>query len=316
MSANSCMVTVLMPAYNAGKYIADAIASVMSQSFRDFELLIVNDGSTDNTRDIVNSFDDSRIRLVDSAHGGVAAALNTGIREARGMYIARFDADDLCFADRLQIQAAFLDHHADYILVGSDAEYIRENGGHLFQFRCRSYAHEDILENLYMHCPFIHSAVMYRKEAVIGAGCYPEAAHNFEDYLLWVNLVKSGKCCNLPLPLIKVRFNPDSVTIDEKWRGAYFRALKMKILKRGNITAKEGQELLRILRQQDTKKIKTGSYHALCSKKFLADNYQPAKARWHAGKAIRAYPLRWDNYALFAASYLPEKWVKNLARSR
>jgi glycosyltransferase involved in cell wall biosynthesis len=310
MNLDKPRVTVLMPAYNAAKYIGEAIASVLNQTFADFELLIVNDGSTDNTIDIIRGFEDSRIRVIGLEGKGVSMALNAGLHAAKGSYIARFDADDICLPKRLQRQVHFLDANPSYILIGTDAEYIVETGEHLFDFRCVSYSYDDILQRLYQHCPFIHSSVMYRKEEVLKVGGYSPYAHNFEHYLLWVNLVKAGKCCNLPDPLIKVRFNSGSVTIDEKWRGDNFRKLKQQIIMRGYITELEGMKLESIIKKQEIRKIKESSYHALCCKKFLIDNYQPTKARWHASKAIRINPNRLDNYGLLITSYLPSKWIK------
>lgn len=299
-----------MPAYNAGKYIAEAISSVLGQTFPDFELLIVDDGSSDNTLGVIHDFTDSRIRLLVQENKGIALALNAGLKAARGAYIARFDADDVCFPERLARQVLFLDGHPAYLVAGSDAEYISENGEHLFDFRCKGHSHREILDQLYRHCPFIHSAVMYRKESILRLGGYPAYAHNFEDYLLWVQLLKWGKCCNLPEPLIKVRINPASVTIDEKWRGRHFRQLKKSIIQKGVVTKEEGDVLLAIIRSQETRKIKQGAYHALCGKKLLADNYRPAKARWHVKRAIHANPLRLDNYAMLAVSFLPPGWIK------
>jgi glycosyltransferase involved in cell wall biosynthesis len=90
-------ITVLMPAYNAGKYIHEAISSVLAQSFTNFELLIVNDGSTDDTLAVISSFNDARIRVINQTNKGVAAALNNGLQHAQAPYIARFDADDICY---------------------------------------------------------------------------------------------------------------------------------------------------------------------------------------------------------------------------
>jgi glycosyltransferase involved in cell wall biosynthesis len=309
-------ITILMPAYNAGKYIAEAIRSVLDQDLQDFELLIVDDGSSDDTREVVNGFSDGRIRLLTQKKAGISAALNAGLLAAGGEYIARFDADDICFPQRLSRQSGFLDQHPDHVLVGSDAEYISEDGEHLFQFRCIAYSNQDIMGKLYDACPFIHSAVMYRKKEVLEAGSYSLHAHNFEDYFLWIQLLQVGKCCNLPEPLIKVRINPDSVTIDEKWRGRRFRRLKREIIRKGAITDQEGAELLSIITNQETRRIKEGSYHALCGKKLLADNYQPAKARVHIFRAIHISPFRLDNYAMLAASFLPSKWIKWLHRIR
>jgi glycosyltransferase involved in cell wall biosynthesis len=302
-------ITVLMPAYNAARYIGEAIASVLQQTFTDFELLIVNDGSTDDTQDIINSFNDERIVVINQVNRGVADALNTGLKYARAPYIARFDADDICYPYRLEKQIRFLQDNPEYILVGSEVKYILENGDFLFDFHCIAYSHEQIMDKLYFYCPFVHPTVMYRKDAVMEAGGYPTHAHNFEDYLLWTTLAGTGKLCNLTESLIKYRLNSTSVTIDEKWRGRRFRELKREIVLRGTITAAEGNELLAIIKNQDVRHIKEAAYNALCGKKYLINNHRPEKARGHFVKAIRIYPLRLENYLLYALSYFPESFV-------
>jgi glycosyltransferase involved in cell wall biosynthesis len=307
-------VTILMPAYNTAPYIAEAIQSVLAQDFTDFELLIVDDGSTDNTIQVIKSFTDPRIRLIRQGHAGIAAALNRGLQEAQGEYIARFDADDICLPGRLCRQVDFLESHPDYVICGGEAEYISDQGEHLFHFRCAGYSHEDIMARLYVRCPFIHSAVMYRRHEVLRAGGYSLDAHNFEDYLLWVQLKKLGRYCNLPYQLIKVRFNPASVTIDEKWRGRRFRQLKSSVIRQGYVTPEQEKELAGIIQSQDLRKIKEGAYYALCGKKFLVNNHQPHKARTHLSRAIRVYPLRWDNYALYVLSYFPQPVIGWLHR--
>lgn len=308
------MITVLMPAYNAERYIGKAIASVLRQTYTDFELVIVNDGSTDNTQNIIQSFNDERIVLVNQHNKGVGAALNIGLKHARAPYIARFDADDICHEQRLEKQISFLQANPEYILVGSDADYILDNDDFLFHFRCIAHTHDEIMDKLYFYCPFVHPTVMYKKESICNAGGYPTDAHNFEDYMLWTSIAKAGKLCNMPEALIQYRLNPNSVTIDEKWRGRRFRKLKRDAVKRGYVTAEEGGELLDIIKAQDVHHIKEGSYHALCGKKFLADNYQPQKARAHVKKAISIRPFRLDNYLLYTVSYLPEKFILWLHR--
>lgn len=308
------MITVLMPAYNAGKYIADAIRSVLAQSFTDFELLIVDDGSSDDTIAVIKSFTDERVILLEQSHGGVSKALNTGLLQARGKYIARFDSDDLCYEHRLQRQFSFLETHPEYVVVGSDADYMLESGEHLFHFNCIAHSHEEIAAKLYFYCPFIHSGVMYRKDLVLKVGGYSLRAHNFEDYFLWTQLASHGKFCNLPEALIRVRFNPASVTIDERWRGARFRKLKRNAIYLGTITEKEGEEIHSIILKQDVSRIKQGAYYALCAKKFLTDNYQPRRARNFAVHAFRINPFRLDNYGLWIVSYLPQTFIQWLHR--
>jgi glycosyltransferase involved in cell wall biosynthesis len=302
-------VTVLMPAYNAANFIAEAINSVLQQSFTSFELLIINDGSTDNTSAVINSFTDSRIRLIEQNNQGVSAALNKGLKEATAEYIARFDADDICFPQRLKKQVEFLDANPNHVLVGSGAEYITEEGEYLFNFTNVGHNDEDIRKKLYTYCPFIHSSVMYRKRAVLLAGGYAANAHSFEDYLLWVQLAEHGLFQNLKEQLIKVRLNPSSVTIDEKWRGRRFRKLKREIIYKGFVTEAEGNEILYILKKQDNTKIKKGAYNILCGKKILLDNYQPQKARTYFRKAINYHPFRADSYALYMLSFFPKSFI-------
>ncbi len=313
-NAATIYITVLMPAYNAAKYIDEAIESVLAQSFKNFELLIINDGSTDDTGKIINGYTDERVIVKHIEHSGVSKALNKGLSIAKGKYIARFDADDICLPERLEKQFQFLEQHPDYVLTGSDAFYIMEDGSPLFSFNCRGYTDNDIRSKLFVFCPVIHSAVMFRKQAVIDAGGYSLYAHNFEDYLLWVQLAGTGKLHNIPEPLIKVRFNPSSVTIDEKWRGKQFRDLKRSIIKRGDITEQEGMQLLAIIQTQNNLDIKEGAYHALCAKKFLTDNYEPGKARKHILNAIAHMPSRWDSYAIFLVSFFPRSFINWLHR--
>ncbi len=307
-------VSIIMPAYNAGRYIAEAIASVLNQSFIYFELIIINDGSTDDTSEVIASFDDNRIYIINQERQGVAASLNKGLAAAKGAYIARFDADDICEPERIEKQYSFFQQYPEYVIVGSDAEYIMEDGRHLFHFSCIAHTDEEIRQQLYVYCPFIHSSVMYSCEAVRELGGYSVHAHNFEDYLLWTQLAMKGKLYNLSERLIKVRFNPSSVTIDEKWRGSRFRKIKKDSILKGSISKEEGDMLLAILKSQDVQHIREGAYHALCGKKFLVNNYQPVKAREHIGKAIRSNPFRFDNYVLLTISYLPQTFIGWLHR--
>lgn len=306
---NDIKVTVLMPAWNAEKYIGEAIQSVLAQTFINFELLIINDGSTDGTVEEIKQFIDRRIKLINMDHRGIAVALNKGLREAKGIYIARFDADDICLSERLEKQVHFLDNNPRYILTGCDAEYISENGEHLFDFSWPAYTSEEIISQLYFSCPFIHSSVLYRKETVLNAGGYPETAYNFEDHLLWRQLINQGQYWNIPEKLIKIRFNPGSTTMDEKWRGRRFRQLKRKIIHQGFITAQESTEIFFIINNQDIHRIKKAAYHALCGKKYLLNNHRPGKARMQLAKAIHYYPLRFDNYILYVLSFFPKTFI-------
>ena len=301
-----------MPAYNTEQYIGEAINSVLNQTFTDFELIIVNDGSTDKTEEVIKSFDDSRIVLVNQPNGGVSAALNTGLRYAKGEYIARFDADDICFPDRLQLQYTFMKENPDYVVIGSDADYMDKNGEYLYFYSNIGHTNEEITERFTTYCPFIHSSVFYRKDIAIETGGYNERAHTFEDYLLWKNFIKKGKVCNFRQPLISVRLNPESVTVDERLRGKRFIELKKAILfGNGDITEELEKELLAILKSQNFHRFKHFSYHILAAKKYLWNNHQPAKARGHLKKAISLKPFAAAAYGLLVLSYIPKTVVGN-----
>ncbi|QEC80063.1 glycosyltransferase family 2 protein [Mucilaginibacter ginsenosidivorax] len=308
-------ITVLMPAYNAGKYIGDAITSVLEQTFTDFELLIINDGSTDDTVDVVRSFDDPRIVVIYQDNKGIAGALNNGLKYARAPYIARFDADDICYPERLQLQYDFMIANPEYSVIGSAADYIDMEGHFLFTHKPPAFDNNEIQQLKYSVCPFIHSCVFYKKDMVISKGGYNEHAYTFEDHFLWVNILKDQKACNLAQPLIKVRLNPESITIDEKWRPRKFRDIKYATLKSRVISKREGSLLAEIGEKQYSAKIKHGSYYAICGKKLLINNFQPQKARVHVARAISISPLRLDNYLLYIVSYLPERvinWLHKL----
>jgi glycosyltransferase involved in cell wall biosynthesis len=305
MSINNPAITVLMPAYNAGNYIGEAIASVLAQSFTDFELLIVNDGSTDQTLEVINQFNDPRIVVVHQKNLGVSLALNNGLQHARSNYIARFDADDICYPNRLQVQYDFMQRHPEYQIVGSGADYMDVEGNYLFTQEPAGYSNSQLQQLKYSVCPLIHSCVMYKKDTVLSYGGYNEYAYTFEDHFLWLDILKDHQACNLPEALIKIRINPESITIDEKWRPRKFLTIKYTALKKRSITERDSIRLQQICREQYSHKVKHGSYYALCGKKFLLNNYQPQKARAHMAKAISIHPLRFDNYLLYTISYLP-----------
>jgi glycosyltransferase involved in cell wall biosynthesis len=308
-------ITILMPAYNTGKYIHEAISSVIEQTFTDFELLIINDGSTDDTLAIINTFNDARIRVISQDNKGVANALNNGLKNARAPYIARFDADDVCYPNRLQVQYDFITAHPDYSIIGSACDYADVNGEYVFTYQPAAYSNTEIQQLDYKICPFIHSGVFYKKDVVLKAGGYNEHAYTFEDHFLWANTLKNEKACNLQQPLIKVRWNPESITIDEKWRTNTFRKIKYNALNKLAITEADGIKLRQIGKQQHSSRIKEGAYYALLGKKYLWNNYQPAKARRNLIKTLSISPLHIKNYFLLLLSFLPEKTLRSFYHS-
>ena len=205
------IVTVLMAVFNGEKYLREAIDSVLTQTFGDFELLIVNDGSTDGSRAIVESYGDSRIRLIDNETNlGLARSLNRGLAVARGRYVARLDADDVSEPERLARQAEFMERHPDVVLLGSWHTLIDEHSKEIGR-RWVPCDHFPIRWMLEFICPFAHSAVMIRRTALLTES-YDESFEYAMDYDLWLRLAERGRVANLNQFLMRYRVSPDSMT--------------------------------------------------------------------------------------------------------
>jgi len=312
MAAFEPEITVLMPAYNAGKFIAEAIASVLAQTFRNFELLIINDGSTDNTLAVIKSFVDRRIVVINQSNGGVANALNIGLKYARADYIARFDADDICYPSRLQVQYDFAKQNPEYDIFGSAADYVDVNGEYVFNYQPPGFTNDELHNLNYTLCPFVHSTVFYKKELIVNAGGYDSYAIGFEDHLLWRRLFSQYKVMNTCQSLIKVRLNPESVTLDEKWYSKRYLKLKYAVLQKGDITASEANVLHQLASQQKNHKLKHGAYYALLAKKFLWNNHNPDKARLNLLALMKIDRLNYNGYLLFLLSFLPGNFLLKL----
>lgn len=298
-----------MPAYNAGPYICEAIDSVIAQSFADFELLIINDGSTDDTEALIKSYKDARIRLHTQENKGVIGALNYGLQLAKGEYIARFDADDICYADRLKIQYEYMRGHPGCVLLGGASDYIDKDGNYLFEWQPPAYDTESLKKCIQKISPFDHPTVIYKRDVALLIGGYPNGAIHFEDHIFWTHFILYGDVVNLEKPLIKHRFNPSSVTIDEKWRGERFREIKYRSIRNGVVTAEDAAELKAILKEQDVSKYKEAAYYSMIGKKYLWNRYEPAKARRHLAKAISIMPTKAEPYLLYLFSFLPRNVV-------
>ncbi len=308
------IITVLMPAYNAEKYIKLAIESVLSQTFTEFELLIINDGSTDDTEKIIKSYEDRRIRLFTQENKGVIGALNYGLQLARGKYIARFDADDICYPDRLAAQYEFFESHPGYVLLGGASDYIDKEGHFLYEWQPPAYETNALHKKIRHEIPFDHPTVMFVRDVALQLGGYPKGAIHFEDHLFWTHFFDHGKVANLSKPLIKHRFNPESVTIDEKWRGSKFNEIKYRSIRNGHVSEKDEKELREILKEQDFKKFKDAAYYSMIGKKFLWNQHQPVRAREHLRKAISIMPGKREPYLLYLISFLPQSFIEAIYR--
>lgn len=210
MSSPLPKVSVLMPVYNGERYLAEAIDSILAQTFADFELLVVNDGSTDASRDIVEGYSDPRIRLLDNPRNlGLTATLNIGLDQCRGTYIARLDCDDVALPARLARQVAFMDQHPDVGVCGS---WYQRFGSRVEVFESPVEDWEIRLALTFENI-FGHSTVMLRRGVLEQHGLrYDPSYLHAEDYEFWVRCARHTRLHNLPEALVRYRDHDSNVS--------------------------------------------------------------------------------------------------------
>lgn len=200
-----------MSVYNGERYLKEAMDSVLRQTFKDFEFIIINDGSTDNSKEIIESYKDERIILINQKNMGLVKSLNTGILHANGKYIARQDADDVSVPDRFQKQIKFLEKRIDIVLVGSSM-MVMDEASRIIHTHHVLLNNAELKQELLVRSPFAHGSVMFAREEAIAAGLYNEEGWPAEDYDLWVRLAVYGKYANINEPLYVYRENSAGIS--------------------------------------------------------------------------------------------------------
>jgi glycosyltransferase involved in cell wall biosynthesis len=200
--------TVVLPVYNGQRYLRDAIESILGQSYRDFELLIVDDGSSDSTPNILAHFADRdrRIRLLRHGNKGVGYSIQRGMREARGKLIAEIGADDIVLPDRFRKQVTFFENNPDYVLLGGQLSII-DGRGRRIGMRRYPKTDEQLRKALVEYNPFGGSSLMYRRQAALDSGGYTSRFQTCEDYDFLLRLSKLGKIANHPDTLSEYRLH-------------------------------------------------------------------------------------------------------------
>ncbi|MGF1750751.1 glycosyltransferase [Vibrio cionasavignyae] len=221
-------ISVILPVYNGEKYLSQAIESVLSQSFCDFELIVLNDGSTDKTQDIIDSYcGDSRLKPVAHDNIGLVKTLNKGLELAKGKLVARMDADDICHAERFEVQ--YMKFSSDYSLsvLGSAIQLIDEDDERI---RCVDYPRTEGIDSFIRKgSPVAHPAVMMKLEDIRSIGGYREAFDCAEDYDLWFRLHDAGyKIDNCPQVLMDYRQTQSGISFSQSSKQAVVtRLVKM-----------------------------------------------------------------------------------------
>jgi len=253
IEASHPLVSVVMPVHNGALYLSDAIKSILSQTYRHFEFIIINDGSSDVTESIVISFNDSRIKYhVFTKQQGIVSALNYGLTLAKGDFIARMDADDISLKHRLAKQVDKFLNNADIAILGT--QYIGING----RSRSLPVLHDDIIWHTLNASPFVHPSVMFRTSFIKLNNIKYNADYQFaEDLALWVKCSSLTRMANLNERLIKYRYH----------NGTHKKYLEQVALLNTKIKIELIQKLIPVLDDGDCFKL------AVCLNRHLTHEY-------------------------------------------
>lgn len=206
-------VSIILPVYNAEKTINDSIKSIVEQTFKDWELIVINDGSTDNTENVILSFKDYRINYIkNDCNKGLIYTLNRGLNISKGEYIARMDADDISLSSRIEKQVIFMDSHPDIIVCGTQIEYFGTKQTSYFKLKFPT-RDKELKEMLAFATCFAHPTVVIRKNVLTSNKVqYNPVFKNAEDYNMWIDLMPFGKFANLSETLLKYRISDTQIS--------------------------------------------------------------------------------------------------------
>lgn len=308
-------ISVVLPTLNASKFLRSAITSLLQQTYSNFEILVVDDGSTDNTCSIAREYDDERIRILERDDpDGLAGALNYGIDAAAGEYIARQDADDISAPDRLARQVAYLDSHPDVALVGTAARMISESG---HERGLRHVLERPMVDDLLKKNQFVHGSVMYRKAEVLEAtGGYDTLFETSEDYDLWIRLANQHPVRNLDAPLYTLRLRQTSVFADDLLPAKLFgRYASRRVDVGGDLDLDEqirahGPHVIYRHLSRDER----GGLHAEIAQELLRYGRRKAACK-EALRALKYTPMSVEPVAFAGLSLAPERVTRGVIRA-
>ncbi len=212
-----------MPVYNGERFLREAVESILNQSYHDFEFIIVDDGSKDNSVAIIQEYKDDRIIILQNPKNmGITPTLNRGITQASGKYICRMDADDISLPNRLESQVNYLEKHPTIAIVGSNTTIINELG---IRGKTEYYpqSNNEIKRSIFIHNPFAHSSVLIRRSVLDQLGVYDSKYLHNEDYDLWLRISAHYSIENLPEILLLRRVHGANITVNKELELIRFR---------------------------------------------------------------------------------------------
>jgi glycosyltransferase involved in cell wall biosynthesis len=251
MAQKTPLVSVIMPVYNAEKFLKQAIDSILEQTYTNFELIAINDGSSDGSEKILNEYakQDKRLKVISQKNQGIVGTLNRGIGEAKGEYIARMDGDDVSFPRRFEQQVAVLLEQKNIVLVAGGFEIIDEENEFLYREVIPAH-NRDLKRSMLLRNPIAHGSVMFRKSAIDTVGGYSNSFGPTEDFELWSRLSLVGDFVALENTIFRWRVNSTGITSNNN-------KLQLEIMKR-HIDALWGSSFPKVL---SAKQMRAGSRH-------------------------------------------------------
>jgi len=293
MAATSPTVSVVMPVYNAARYLAEAVESILAQTFGDFEFVIVDDGSTDRSPATLDDYAarDARIRIVRRANTGIVGALNDALAESKAPLIARMDADDVSLPERLEKQVAYMRDHDECIALGSRVVGIDPYGCVLFQSE-HKLAHDEIDRELLngVGWAIVHPVAMLRRDAVERVGGYRREWQWVEDLDLFLRLAEIGKLANLPDQLLRYRQHTESINRTRAAEQAKLAdACVREAYRRRGLAVPDGWKFVPKLKPSKPQQLQTWAWRAMKSGNVPV-------ARKHAVALWKAAPLSVESW--------------------
>jgi len=304
------MISVLMPVYNAERYVVETVESILAQTFTDFEFIIIDDGSRDTSPVILKAYAarDQRIRFTARENKGVAPTRNDLLAQARGEFLAIIDADDVALPERFALQVAFLRAHPEILCVGGAQELIDDQGRLLTHLALPE--DDETIQALLLagHCSICQSCAMIRREAVIQVGGYDETTSSVEDLDLWLRLGEIGALANLKETVVKYRLLTNSLSgqTPEKQRQKAQKACERAWQRRGVAGRFEAIEPWRPTLEPTSRHYFMLQYGWWA---FYSDQCQTAMI--YAWRAIKAQPLSIKGWKLLVIAAIKQVPIKS-----
>jgi glycosyltransferase involved in cell wall biosynthesis len=295
-------VSVVIPTFNSARFLDEALQSILDQSFKDYEIIVVDDGSTDQTKQVVARYGD-KIKYILQENSGPAAAKNNGIRNSSGKYIAFLDADDMWLPTKLEKQVKMFRQHPELAMVFTENVCFNEGGIYKTSLVKRSrLMNGDVAKNIFLYSGVATPTVMVRKEIFDRVGLFEEKLYMAEDDNMWVRIAAKFKVALIDEPLVRVRTHPQRATTDKK---KLFEMVQTNIhlLSQRSEGVKERLENVIPLKLSQVQFSLGYHYFENCDFKG---------ARKAFAKGISCYRWNWRNYLYLLLSFLPKKTIQRI----